>query len=233
MGATLNDALPMPVLRIGEPEPAAPKQSRSVEKRKKLLEAGRILFGVKGYEATSIEEITSKAGTAAGAFYQYFSSKRQFLIVLMNELIGRLSRLTLRPQSGTNVQAALGEFFAEVFRTDLAYFGVIRAWQEAALTDAELGKLQGEIESWTQARILSVFERLEKHPAAVSGQDLPGFARMMDRHFWSLLARGGAMPTEEFDREVKLAADVIYHYLFCSARRKDDSNAADATSENE
>jgi AcrR family transcriptional regulator len=233
MGATLNDAPLMPSLRTGEREPAAPKQARSIEKRRKLLEAGRILFGAKGYEATSIEEITSKAGTAAGAFYQYFSSKRQFLVVLMNELIGRLRRLALRLEPSENMQAALHEFLAEVFRTDLAYFGVVRAWQEAALNDPELGKLQREIELWTQTRILGVFERLQKHPAAVGGQDLPGFARMMDRHFWSLLASGAKMPAEEFDREVKLAADVIYHYLFCGPSREDEGNAADSISENE
>jgi len=218
MGETLSGAPGTPILRTGEREPRAPKQARSIKKREKLLEAGRILFGAKGFEAASIEEITSKAGTAAGAFYQYFSSKKQFLVALMNELIGRLSRLSLQPQPGGNVQAALREFLAAVFRTDLAYFGVVRAWQEAVLTDAELGELQREIELWTQARVLGVFERLQKHPAAVSGQDLPAFARMMDRHFWSMLARGATMPPEEFDREVRLAADVIYHYLFCEAR---------------
>jgi len=217
----------MPILRTGEREPAAPKQARSIKKRNKLLEAGRLLFGAKGYEAASIEQITSRAGTAAGAFYQYFPSKRQFLVVLMNELIGRLSRLTLRPQANANVRTALHQFLAEVFRTDLAYFGVVRAWQEAALTDTELGRLQREIELWTQARVLGVFERLQKLPGALIGQDLPAFARMMDRHFWSLLARGATMPAEEFDREVKLAADVMYHYLFCDVRRKDEANAAD------
>jgi hypothetical protein len=37
---------------------------------------------------------------------------------------------------------------------------------------------------------------------------------MMDRHFWSLLARGASLPRRDFDREVRIAADVIYHYLF-------------------
>jgi AcrR family transcriptional regulator len=222
MGATLKAAPAMPILCTSEREPVAPRQARSIQKRKKLIEAGRILFGAKGFEAASIEEITSKAGTAAGAFYQYFSSKRQFLVVLMNELIGRLSRLSLQPKPGADVRAALREFLAEVFRTDLTYFGVVRAWQEAVLTDPELGRLQREIELWTQARVLGVFERLQNHPAAVPGQDLPAFARMMDQHFWLLLARGATMPAEQFDREVKLAADVIYHYLFCDAQQRDD-----------
>ena len=209
-----------PVLRTREKLPAPPRQKRTREKRKKLLEAGRILFGEKGYDATSIENLTSKAGVAAGAFYTHFPSKRQLLIALMNELIERLNNLDLSPQGGANVQTGLRNFLAAVFRADLAYYGVVRAWQEAALTDSELGRMQKSIETWTQARVLRVFQLLQKHPDARSDRDLPTFARMMDRHFWSLLARGVSMRKQDFAREVRIAADVIYHYLFRDRARK-------------
>jgi len=222
-GSGSNANARVPVLKTGEEIPAAPRQERSIQKRRKLLEAGRLLFAEKGYEATSIEEITSRAGTASGGFYQYFSSKRQFLIVLMNELIQRLSSLDLRPAAGgTDVRTGLRKFLAAVFRVDVAYFGVIRAWQEAALADAELDRMQQEIESWTQTRILGVFQRLRKHPDARPDADLVAFARMMDRHFWGLLARGSRMSARAFQREITVAADVIYYYLFGGAPRKED-----------
>jgi AcrR family transcriptional regulator len=209
-----------PVLRTSEPAPAAPKQARSIEKRSRLLEAGRRLFGEKGYDATSIGQITARAGTAAGAFYQYFHSKQQFLVVLMNDFLERLSRLELRPKPAADVRTGLRDFLAAAFRLDAAYFGVVRAWHEAALTDRELGRLQRQIEAWTQARVLGVLQKLQAHPDALGDRDLPTFARMMDRQFWSLLARGSRMASREFDREVRLAADVIYHYLFCDAAGK-------------
>ena len=210
---------PVPGLRARAKATAPPQQARSVEKRRKLLEAGRVLFGQKGYEATSIEGITTRAGAAAGAFYQYFSSKQQFLIVLMNELMGRLNRLDLRPGGGTDPQMGLRQFLAAAFRVDVVYFGVVRAWQEAVLTDRKLSTMQQQIESWTQARVLGVFRQLQKLPNALPRRDLPTFARMMDRHFWSLLARGSRLTPREFNREVKVAADVIYHYLFCDSIR--------------
>ncbi len=205
-----------PLLGARDEHPPPPQQARSLEKRRKLLEAGRTLFAEKGYEATSIEEITSRAGTAAGAFYTYFRSKRQLLVVLMNELIQRLSSLDLHPKRSANLRSGLRSFLAGVFRADLEYYGVVRAWQEASLTDPELGRMQKTIESWTEARILRVFQLLHKYPNARPDRDLPTFARMMDRHFWSLLARGSSMPPRAFDREIKMAADVIYHYLFRS-----------------
>jgi AcrR family transcriptional regulator len=209
-----SHVLQMPTLQTDEEIPASPQQARSREKRKKLLAAGRILFGQKGYEATSIEEITSQAGTAAGAFYQYFRSKRQFLVVLMNELLDRLGKLDLHPESDTDVRMGLRKFLARAFRTDFAYSGVVRAWQEAALSDAEFGRMQGEIESWTRARVLAVLGLLQTFPNACRRRDLLTFACMMDRHFWSLLARGSSSRPKDFEREINLAADVIYYYMF-------------------
>ena len=209
-----------PVLGTDEDLLPAPRQARSLATRKKLLHAGRSLFAEVGYEAASIQAIASRAGTASGAFYTYFRSKRQLLIVLMNELLERLRDLDLRPaggaatDTGVDARAGLRSFLAAVFRADREYYGVVRAWQEAALTDAGLGRMQAAIERWTNARVLGVFRLLQQYPNARPDRDLPAFARMMDRHFWSILARGASLPRREFDREVRIAADVIYHYLF-------------------
>ena len=164
-----------------------------------------------------MQAIAARAGTAAGAFYIYFRSKRQLLIVLMNELLERLAGLSLRPTAGGHARdgrAGLRLFLAAVFRVDREYYGVVRAWQEAALTDQGLGRAQAGIEAWTNARVLGVFRQLQQFPGARPARDLPAFARMMDRHFWSILARGASLTPREFDREVRIAADVIYHYLF-------------------
>jgi AcrR family transcriptional regulator len=188
--------------------PAAPRQARSIEKRRRLLKAARALFGERGYEATSIEEITARAGTAAGAFYIYFRSKRQLLLILMNELLARLAAVDLTPRGD------LRTFLGEVLKADRENLGVIRAWQEAALTDAELGAMQREILQWTEQRILNVLKKLARRKDA----DLPAFAKMMDRHFWALLAAAGTMSKRAFDREVALAADVMERYLATSPR---------------
>ena len=58
-----------PDLLAGEDLPAEPQQRRSLEKRRKLKAAGLALFGEKGYERTSIEEIARRAKLAVGGFY--------------------------------------------------------------------------------------------------------------------------------------------------------------------
>jgi AcrR family transcriptional regulator len=203
-----------PLLTTTEQAPSPPRQTRSVEKRTRILDAARELFREKGYDATSIADTTARAGVAAGAFYLHFSSKRQLLVVLMNELLERLGALELRPERAKDMQEALRRFVAALFRTDLAYYGVVRAWQEAALADPELRAMQAEIAAWTEARILRLFRLLQTFPRARRTGDLPAFARMMDRHFWSLLARGATLAPRELQREVRVAADVIHRVLF-------------------
>lgn len=207
-----------PILGADEDFPRPPRQNRSLAMRQKLLDAGRTLFAEQGYEAASIQAIAARAGAAVGAFYTHFRSKRQLLIVLMSELLQRLLNLDLRPKAGaSDVHAGLRSFLAAVFRADLEYYGVVRAWQEAALSDRGLGAMQTAIEDWTQARILQVFQLLQNHPNARQDVDLPAFARMMDRHFWSILARGASLSSRDLNREIRIAADVIYHYIFADA----------------
>lgn len=193
-----------PLIAASQDLPSPPRQTRSIEKRAKLLDAGRASFGEKGYEATSIADVTTRAGMASGAFYLYFRSKKQLLVVLMNELLERLAAVDLHPTSD------LHSFLAAVFRTDLEFLGVLRAWHEAILTDPELRAMHAQIEAWTYARILKLFRSLHTR----RGADLPAFARMMDRHFWSLLARASTLTPRELQREVSIAADVISRYLF-------------------
>jgi AcrR family transcriptional regulator len=203
-----------PLLVAAEELLPQPQQSRSILKRRRMLDAARHLFGEKGYDATSIEEITSRAGTASGAFYTYFRSKRQLLLILMNDLLQRLEHTDLHPTGGTELR----DFLLQLFNTDLEYFGVIRAWHEASLIDAELAAMRHDIEAWTEDRILRLFRMLAEAPNARPYRDVQTFARMMDRHFWGLLARGGSLSKKTFVREVGVAADVITHYFLRDGR---------------
>jgi TetR/AcrR family transcriptional regulator, transcriptional repressor for nem operon len=55
------------------------------QRRADLLEAGRELFLAKGVAATSLEEITSRAGVSKGLFYLYFRSKDDLLLALQDQ----------------------------------------------------------------------------------------------------------------------------------------------------
>ncbi len=59
------------------------KQSDS---QSKILEAATKLFGRKGYNASTIENITDASGISRGALYWHFSSKAEVLAAVVERL---------------------------------------------------------------------------------------------------------------------------------------------------
>jgi AcrR family transcriptional regulator len=209
-----------PDLLAHEDLPSAPLQKRSLDKRARLKEAGRVLFGSKGYERACVEEIAERAGLAVGTFYQHFRSKRQLLLSLMDELLERLSQLNLRPAADSDARAGLYHLLSRAFATDLEYLGVYRAWQEAVLFDPDLAGKQTEIHAWTTARVDALFRLLAQRPGARPGVDVASLARVMDSFFWNLLPQATHMSKQELDHWIESSTHLIYHALFTDASGK-------------
>jgi AcrR family transcriptional regulator len=208
---------PRPSLLGSEDLPHEPRQKRSHDKRARLKTAALALFGEKGYEATSVDEIARRAGLAVGGFYQHYRSKRQLLLALMDELLEGLSRLDIRPNAdapGADVRAALHAMLSRAFAADLHYLGAYRAWQEATLSDPELARKQEAIQAWTTARVSNLFQLLQQLPGARPGVDIPALARAMDSFFWNLLAQAVRLPRVELNQWIDSATHLIYHALF-------------------
>lgn len=203
-----------PNLLANEDLPPEPRQKRSLAKRAQLKAAGLALFGEKGYESTSVDEIARRAKLAVGTFYQHFRSKRQLLLALMDELLEKLSQLDFRPTGVADVRAVVQELLSRAFSHDLRYLGAYRAWQEAVLSDPGLARKQEQIHTWTTTRVMAVFQLLQKLPGARPGVDVSGLARVMDSFFWSLLARAVRMPTAELNQWIDSATHLIYHAMF-------------------
>lgn len=61
------------------------KQQQSEQTKKRIVEAARMLFGQKGYKATSIEDIVSATGSSKGNLYYHFKSKEGLFLYLLDE----------------------------------------------------------------------------------------------------------------------------------------------------
>ncbi|WP_082234115.1 TetR/AcrR family transcriptional regulator [Halobacillus massiliensis] len=56
------------------------RQKKALNTRKSLQESAVKLFKEKGYENTSVEDITLEAGTSKGSFYTYYKSKDEVIV---------------------------------------------------------------------------------------------------------------------------------------------------------
>ena len=64
--------------------------------KRKIFETSLKLFSEKGYDATSIEEITATVGVAKGTLYYHFKSKEEILDALIDRIIqGMTSNIRL------------------------------------------------------------------------------------------------------------------------------------------
>jgi AcrR family transcriptional regulator len=209
-----------PRLIEGEDLPPAPLQARSLDKRTRLKAAGLARFGEKGYDGTSIEDVARSAGFAVGGFYQHFRSKRQLLLVLMDELLEGLSRIDLSPGVITDVRAGIRGVLSRAFSHDLRYLGAYRAWQEAVLSDPDLALKQEEIEAWTTARVTRFFEFLQQLPRARQRIDVAGLAQVMDGFFWTLLSQASRLSKVQLNQRVEASTHLIFHAFFVDPQPK-------------
>ena len=73
-----------------ENEVREPIQKRSIEKKRRIIEAGFKLFCENGYHKTNTVEIAKEAGVSTGIVYNYFKDKKAILlesILLFRELL--------------------------------------------------------------------------------------------------------------------------------------------------
>src|SRR5260370_32991611 len=66
-----------------------PKRERGKQRVAALMDAGAELFAAKGYEATTMTEIASRAGAAIGSLYQFFPSKEALAEALFDRFAER------------------------------------------------------------------------------------------------------------------------------------------------
>jgi AcrR family transcriptional regulator len=61
-------------------------------RREQILSKAAVLFGKKGYHATSISDIIESVGIARGTFYLYFDNKRAIFDEILDMLVVRIKK---------------------------------------------------------------------------------------------------------------------------------------------
>jgi AcrR family transcriptional regulator len=75
-----------------------PEQSRSREKRERILAAALRLFAEKGYEAARVEDLAAGLGIAKGSVFQHFGSKQGLFLAAYRQAVGSLPRYLDAPK---------------------------------------------------------------------------------------------------------------------------------------
>jgi AcrR family transcriptional regulator len=83
------------------------RQQQAAATQEQLLAAARDVFGERGYEATTVGAITTRANTAHGTFYLYFRNKQDAFAAVMASVTDELYRDAELVVPGTEPRAAI------------------------------------------------------------------------------------------------------------------------------
>lgn len=80
------------------------RQQKKEQTRRALIESAYQLFGEKGYDSTTLADITQRANCAPRTFFRYFSSKEDLLLIRIDALWNDLKkRMETRPPQDTTL----------------------------------------------------------------------------------------------------------------------------------
>lgn len=84
--------------------------------RDKILDAAEALFAEGGFHQTSVDQIARKAGVSKGLTYNYFGSKEELLVAIIERTSGEMATKALGDEPPVGYQIALRSFLARLSR---------------------------------------------------------------------------------------------------------------------
>jgi AcrR family transcriptional regulator len=94
------------------------RAERQAQTREALLDAAARVFVRRGFQGSSVEEITAEAGYTRGAFYSNFSSKEELFVELLHERVyaryTEMAERGLRDLKQAPTARQTGEILAEI-----------------------------------------------------------------------------------------------------------------------
>jgi AcrR family transcriptional regulator len=141
-------ATPTPTPRVGRPRRSSPVM---------LEEAASELFLEQGYDGTTIDQISARAGVARTTFFNYFATKGDLLWVELDAAIPRLREALARSEGEPRALESIEDALAAVAG------GISRARVPWAVAHRELMGTTAELRATGAARLLSVADVVERH----------------------------------------------------------------------
>lgn len=146
-----------------------PRQERSIEKKKRIVEAGYELFSEVGYYGTNTAEIAKRAGVSTGIVYGYFKDKKDILIcvldIYLNEVYDPISEMFDKLVSPVDYKKIVPEALAATIKMHKKKYKIHEALHSLAGSDAEVNAafiaLEDKLTSRIYDRLASLGENTE------------------------------------------------------------------------
>jgi len=173
--------------------PDSRRERKKQETRQKLLESAWQLFQEKGYERTTVEDITEAADVAKGTFFNYFETREAMLSEIAS---WRIALLRSRVFTAEDLPASAVARIKLLLQAMAAEFPTLRgiAWhlpshrhegahrldnivQELVQQGQARGEIRADVDPWLVARLMMtscIFNLIRHCPQDGSDPGMPG-----------------------------------------------------------
>ena len=177
-----------------------PRTSRGEDTRRALLAAAARLFADEGYHATTVPAIVKAAGVGHGTFYEYFGSRRDILLALIEQAVSASRR---RPRLATPVLEERIRWEIFWFLSDhVEHIDLSKIWREAAAFDPEIAVLHRRERHRRIERVRRALERAGPRPGIDTGVAAAALNAMLEEfaHRWFIEGDGPGSGADEVVR---------------------------------
>lgn len=139
------------------------RERRAAARKAQILDGAARVFAEKGFARATTKEIAAAADVSEGTIYNYFDSKEDLLIGLMNRLGDvQFRRMQFTPdQMEQALEQDARDFLREVFRTRHSFVARSEAVLRAVIAEMLINR--GFAERYYEQALLPYSELLERH----------------------------------------------------------------------
>jgi|WetSurMetagenome_2_1015567.scaffolds.fasta_scaffold553545_1 AcrR family transcriptional regulator len=193
----------------------APQQTRSIDKKEKLLSSAYSLFCEIGYYKTTTPEIAKRAGISIGSLYSYFKDKNDLFLAVLDRYYERFGEIRIQAIRDLN---DLSIPLRDSFRSLLVRLIEIHKESEAlniemrilAYSDPQVRERADEQRSIVRAAVL---DSLRKNSSRLRVTDLEAAAEVIDELVGGIVHRIAFKESDvDDDRILDAAVDAICAY---------------------
>lgn len=114
--------------------PESRKEREKKQRQEEIFSAASTLFAERGFEATTMEDISRKAEFAKGTLYNFFHSKEELFVSMVSNEFDKLMALM---QTTIDSQTTPPEKLKQIISTQLAFFEKNKDFFKLLITETE------------------------------------------------------------------------------------------------
>lgn len=141
-----------------------PMQARSMEKRRRLMDAAMRLFDTHGFDGTNAKAIAREAGVSVGTFYAYFKDKKDLLMEILGEHTAEIDSIFGKLETVAREGATGREIMRLAVKAGHASHthppGLLRTMLAMRYTDDDMRRIQETEETAHLKRMVGFLETL-------------------------------------------------------------------------